>query len=222
MGKGIKDIALLAPNNDYGQRVAAALRRAVIPGNGNVGAVEFYMPDATDVDVEIQRLLKSNKTTFNKIDAIMIAEGGSKLEYIIERLNNFGANRGNVKFLGTGKWDDETLLFNPELNGGLFATTPMRAYQGFQERFMQQYGYRPPRIASLSYDAVSLAIALANMKGGAQFTEANITNPKGYYGSANGLFRCMKDGICERSLSLIQITPKGFEEIEPALRAFRD
>ena len=222
MDKEIKDIALLAPNNDYGQRVSAALRRAVIPGNGHVSAVEFYAPDATDVDIEIQRLLKAGKSTFKKIDAIMIAEGGSKLEYIIERLANYGATSKNVKLLGTGKWDDETLLFNKNLYGGLFASTPMRAYKGFQSRFMQQYGYRPPRIASLGYDAASLAIALANMKGGPQFTAANITAAKGYYGSANGLFRCSLQGVCERALSLIEIAPEGFKEVEPAPRAFRE
>ena len=222
MDKKIKDFALLAPNNDYGQRVSAALRRAVIPGNGNVSAVEFYAPEADDVDLEIQRLLKAGKSTFKKIDAIMIAEGGAKLEYIVDRLANFGANRSNVKLLGTGKWDDETLLFNKNLHGGLFASTPMRAYQGFQSRFTQQYGYRPPRIASLGYDATSLAIALANAPGGPQFTARNITNAKGYYGSANGLFRCSLQGVCNRALSLIEVTPQGFKEIEPAPRAFRE
>lgn len=222
MDKQIKDIALLAPNNDYGQRVSSALRRAVIPGNGHVTAVEFYDPDATDVDVEIQRLLKAGKSTFKKIDAIMIAEGGSKLEYIVDRLSTFGANSKNVKILGTGKWDDETLLFNKNLYGGIFASTPMRAYQGFQSRFTQQYGYRPPRIASLAYDATSLAVALANMKGGPQFTAASITAAKGYYGSANGLFRCSLQGVCERALSLIEVTPQGFKEVEPAPRAFRE
>jgi len=221
MGMKIKDFALLAPNNDYGQRVSAALRRAVVPGNGNVSAVEFYAPEANDVDIEIQRLLKAGKSTFKKIDAIMIAEGGAKLEYIVDRLANFGASRSNVKLLGTGKWDDESLLFNKNVHGGLFASTPMRAYQTFKSRFTQQYGYQPPRIASLGYDATALAIALANAPRGPAFTAANITKAKGYYGAANGLFRCSVQGICDRALSLIEVTSQGFKEIEPAPRAFR-
>ena len=86
----------------------------------------------------------------------------------------------------------------------------------FEDHYSSTYGSKPPRIASLAYDGVSLAIGLAKHGG---FTAAAITASDGFQGQ-NGLFRFREDGLIQRSLSILQMTPSGPEVVEPAPARF--
>ena len=57
----------------------------------------------------------------------------------------------------------------------------------------------PIRLATLSYDAVTLAAALTRMQGSQRFSDAVLTNPAGFAG-ADGVFRFKPDGTNERAL----------------------
>ena len=56
------------------------------------------------------------------------------------------------------------------------------------------------------------AVALAEL--GQRFTAQQITNPEGYQG-VNGLFRFRPNGLIERGLSILEVTPNGPKVIAP-------
>lgn len=214
-------IGALVPANEYGQLVANALREAAIRSNHPLVGIEFYPPGGQDVDLEVQKLLRSGPNGSRpELDALLIAEGGDKLNHIISRLEVFGVSNKNTQLLGTGLWDDAAVLANPKLSGGWFAGAPLVSSSNFDKRYTAQYGQHAPRLASLAYDAVALAVTLSVMTPDKTFPEALLTNPHGYIGPANGIFRLRDNGLIQRGLGVIEITPKGLRELSPAPRAF--
>ncbi len=67
---------------------------------------------------------------------------------------------------------------------------------------------------------MALATTLALGASGPDFSLATLTNPMGYVGPANGIFRLLPDGTNERALSVLRITPRGFKTIDPAPESF--
>ena len=77
----------------------------------------------------------------------------------------------------------------------------------------------PPRIASLAYDAISLAVSLSANPPGQRFTAAQLTRPTGFSG-VDGLFRLLSDGTCERGLAILEVREGGPQVIDPAPSSF--
>ena len=77
----------------------------------------------------------------------------------------------------------------------------------------------PTRIATLSYDAVSLAAALARTQGASRYSDQVLTNNSGFNG-ADGVFRFRGDGQNERGLAVLQIGNGTVSTISPAPRNF--
>jgi branched-chain amino acid transport system substrate-binding protein len=219
--RGKQRIAILAPDNDYGHMVAAASQAEATNKGMKIHGEAFYDNTEGTVDIAIQRILGGRTADAStKPDAIVIAEGGESLNRILATFKNFGVTSQNMAFLGTGLWDDDSMKSRPDLQDAWFASAPLASRKGFDSRFKKSYGYSPLRLASLSYDAVALAATLANNPQGVDFSATAFTNPNGYYGPANGIFRCRVDGICERGLSVLKITPNGFSEQAPSPRSF--
>ena len=82
------------------------------------------------------------------------------------------------------------------MQGGWFAAPDNRGFEAFAERYRARFNTDPIRLATLSYDAVTLAAALARMQGAQGFSEAMLTNPAGFAG-ADGVFRFNPDGTNE-------------------------
>ncbi len=217
--QGKKRIAVLAPDTDYGHMVAEAAQQQASSAGGEIVASEYYPADIKQVDLAIQRVIGGREEQ-TPMDAMLIADGGKQLEHILARLKTYGVNHSQVKFLGTGLWDDDALLAREDVRGAWFASASVIARHGFETRFTNSYGYSPQRIASLSYDAVALAATLANNPAKVDFSAAAIASPNGFSGPANGIFRCKQSGICERGLAVIEIAPDGFKEISPSPRTF--
>lgn len=215
-------IGALLPANAYGQMVADALRRMTILYNKPLVGIEFYQPTAATMDNEIQRLIGGRPVAGGQppLDALLIAEGGERLGLILSRLNTFGITSANVKLLGTGVWDDPEVAQMQGVAGGWFASSPLKSYRGFEQRFSHNYSYAPPRLASLAYDAVALAATLAQSPLGADFSLTALTDPSGYSGPANGIFRLGADGVCTRGLAVLEVGAGDFREISAAPRAF--
>lgn len=214
-------VGALLPANAYGQMLAETLRRTILLYNKSPAVIEFYPPAAPDVDNEIQRLVGGRvRGDAPPVDTLLLAEGGERLGMMLSRLSAFGITHANVQLLGTGVWDDAALAALPGLAGGWFASSPLKSYRGFEQRFRHNYRYAPPRLAGLAYDAVALAATLAQSPAGADFSAAALTDPSGYVGPANGIFRLGADGTCMRGLAVAEIGGGEFREISPAPRAF--
>ncbi|BCW86918.1 Penicillin-binding protein activator LpoA [Alphaproteobacteria bacterium SO-S41] len=123
--------------------------------------------------------------------------------------------------LGTGLWDESGNGSAGGLTGGLFAAPEPSTRQSFSARFEGIYNYRPPRVASLGYDAMSLAATLSDNLPGQRFTQSAITDPNGF-GGVDGIFRFLPNGTIQRGLAIIGVTGGGFTVIKPAPRSFQD
>lgn len=155
-------------------------------------------------------------------DAVIIPEGGDRLRSVALLLPYYDIDPSKIRFIGTGLWDDETIGREPALVGGWFAAVPPTLSKTFTDRYAQVYGARPPRVASIAYDAVALAALLAgetSYRGEARFGASKLTAATGFAG-ANGLFRLNADGLTERGLAVVEVRRDGTRVIDPPSDTF--
>ncbi len=152
-------------------------------------------------------------------DAVLIPEGGIKLRSLAPLLPYFDVDPRQVKFLGTGLWDDPILGREPPLVGGWYAAPQPGGWQNFAKRYQTIYGHAPVRLASLAYDAMSLVAALSANHRTDPFARKNLTTANGFQG-IDGIFRLTKDGLNERGLAVLEVRPKRNRLISPAPKNF--
>jgi len=206
---GHSNFAALVPANAYGGKVEKAFRDSVADQRGKVVDVERFEQKPELVGTPAQAVAASSP------DAILVAQGGPMLKAIAPAL---GATP-SVKLLGTSLWQDSSIQRETLLAGGWFAAPPEGQWRSFAERYSSTYGARPPRIASLAYDAMSLVALLSKGTPYQRYTETAITDSNGFSG-IDGIFRFRYDGAVERGLAVMEVSPDGFRVIDPAPRTF--
>jgi hypothetical protein len=105
------------------------------------------------------------------------------------------------------------------LVGGWYAAPDPKGWANFTANYAKTYGATPPRIASLGYDAVSLAVTLSQNPRGQRFTQPQLTRSSGFSG-VDGLFRLSPDGTSERGLAILEVRENGPRVLEPAPSSF--
>ena len=108
----------------------------------------------------------------------------------------------------------------PDMAGAWYPSAPPGPYDMFEKHFIATYGYKPVRLASLAYDAITLVATLSMPTPGTGITTAMLTNPSGFQGSANGLFRLHANGTSERALAIMEINPAGLKMLDAAPMSF--
>jgi ABC-type branched-subunit amino acid transport system substrate-binding protein len=214
---GIRNIAALMPNSQYGAAVQAALDEATKQYGVRVVASERYTRSAAALARPAQSIAQAVNDPGRGIQALFIPEGGELLGGISAQLMQYGLSPNSVRVLGTGLWDDPASSRVPIAQGGWFAGVLSQSLSQFEQRYQQTYGASPHRLASLAYDATSLAIILA--RNGQGYTAESITNPEGFQG-VNGLFRFRADGRIQRGLSILSVSPGGNTVVAPAPSRF--
>jgi branched-chain amino acid transport system substrate-binding protein len=211
--RGKKSLAALVPENDYGNVALAEFQAATARVGVRVLTIERYAPGGAGAAV--QRVVALG----DQIDALFIPEQAEGMVAVSQALaaNNF--NNQRVQLLGIGVWNDARILKLPALQGAWFAAPENAGFNSFAQRYKARFGAEPTRIATLCYDAVSLAAALARAQGQAGFSESVLTNPSGFNG-ADGVFRFRADGLNERGLSVLQIGSGGAMTLSPAPKSF--
>lgn len=162
-----------------------------------------------------------NRETWGGVSyqAVLLAEGGTLLRSLAPLMPYFDVDPRETKFLGTGLWDDPTLGKEPSLVGGWFAAPTPAKRVAFTGRYKAAFDATPPRISSLSFDAMALVSSLARMPKNSRYSEATLSNPSGFAG-IDGIFRFLPDGSAERGLAVIQVQQEGLEVIDPAPTTF--
>lgn len=218
----LQRIALLAPNDSYGEKVKKTLIESYAKKGGSVAPAELYAPSPANIDAAVTRLGQAYATQpeDKRFQAIFIADGGNQLKNIIISLKKSKIDLTKIKLLGTGLWDDPEVAQMPEMEGAWFCSSPPDSYQVFEKRFVATYGYKPVRLASLAYDAVTLVATISMANPGAAITPESLTVPGGFMSPANGLFRLKADGTSERRLAIMEVSGGKIRVIDPALRNF--
>lgn len=217
-------VALLAPNDPYGQKIHESLTAVYLKKGGLVTPTELYAPSPTNIDAAASRMATTYNNTQEerRFQAIFIADGGNQLKNIISSLKKTNIDLKKVKLLGTGLWDDPSIAGIADLHGAWFSSSPPDVYQDFEKRFMSAYHYKPVRLASLAYDAITLLAKVTMSSSQPTVNTAALLDPRGFLSPANGLFRLRPDGTAERRLSVMEVTPSGFKVIDPAQKIFED
>lgn len=213
LSQGLTRYAILAPDSAYGRTVVEALEETARNAGGQVVAVQYFEPRAQDYSGPVQAIA----ARAGEIDALMLAEGGARLRTMAALLPFHGLD--NVQLLGTGLWDDARIGREPTLIGGLFAAPEPQLRANFERRYRDTFGSAPPRLATLSYDAVSLATVLARSPFGSTYDWNALTDPSGFIG-LDGIFRFLPTGEIERGLAVLEVTAEGPVVRDPAPQSF--
>jgi ABC-type branched-subunit amino acid transport system substrate-binding protein len=153
-----------------------------------------------------------------QIDALFIPEQAAAMPDVAKALAANGLDSRHVQILGTGLWNDSRVLSLPALQGAWFAAPENAGFTGFSQRYRAKFGSDPSRVATLAYDSVSMAAALARTQGARRYSEEVLTSATGFNG-ADGVFRFKLDGGNERGLSVLQVNNGSTIVVSPAPRS---
>src|ERR1700722_16097039 len=209
---GKRSFAALLPDNAYGNVVEAAFKQAVPKRGGRIVAVEKYGADRATPAQRVAQAL-------GQADALLLANDGDTVVAVADALTAAGANLRNVQLLGTGLWDNPRVFASAKLQGGLFAAPDPSGFRSFSNRYRAKYNAEPVRTATLAYDAVALAAALARTQGGQRFSPDVLTNASGFAG-IDGLFRFRADGTNERGLAVMRVGSGGSVPVAGSPKSF--
>jgi branched-chain amino acid transport system substrate-binding protein len=151
-----------------------------------------------------------------QIDALFIPEQADAMPAVAAAL---GSASVKTQLLGTGVWNEPRVLKLPQMQGAWFSAPDNSGFDAFAQRYKAKFNSDPARLATLAYDAVTLAAALAQSGGPNPYNQAALTNISGFNG-ADGVFRFRADGTNERGLAVMEIADDGAKVISPAPRSF--
>jgi ABC-type branched-subunit amino acid transport system substrate-binding protein len=200
--QGRRSLAAMIPETAYGRVAEARLQQAAARQGIRIAALEYY--PAGQPQVAVQRLSRVIGGPAPQADALFIPDNGDGLPAVAQALQMAGFDPMRVKPLGTGVWNEPRVFGLPALQGGWFAAPDNRGFEAFAERYRARFNTDPIRLATLSYDAVTLAAALARMQGAQGFSDGMLTNPAGFAG-ADGVFRFNPDGTNARALTVQEL-----------------
>jgi hypothetical protein len=209
VSNGKKSFGILAPQNDYGN--VAAQRFQEMAGNVNAQVVVTARYSSGQIATAAGQIAAAQG-----IDALFIPEQADAMPAVASAL---GTANIKTQFLGTGVWNDPRVLKLPQMQGAWFSAPDNSGFDAFAQRYKAKFNSDPARLATLAYDAVTLAAALARNGGADSFNQAALTNISGFNG-ADGVFRFKADGTNERGLAVMEVADDGAKVISPAPRSF--
>jgi len=216
---GIRGFAATVPNNVLGSEVEAMLKTSARINGKNVYFTEPYsaltMPDYAKIAESISKKFAKQGELSNNKDALVMPESAEALQRLLISLQQYQITSENVRFIGTASWDSPETLSIAALNYAWYATVPFGEMDNFMNNFQENFGYRPPQLASLSYDAV-LLIAELGKEG---LYSGGITRSDGFFG-ANSAYRFLNSGVSERSYDVMEIREGSVAVIDPAQKFF--
>jgi len=213
--QGQRSFAALIPNTAYGRVAQAAFQTAVARNGGRIVAMETY--DRASAAAQAAKIAAVAGGTSPQVNAVFVPDSGDSLIAVAQALHGAGVDPQKVRMLGTGVWNEARIFSQPGLQGGWFAAPDAAGFNAFAQRYRAKYGSDPTRIATLGYDAVSLAAALVRTQGAQRFSEPVLTNASGFAG-ADGVFRFNPNGTNERGLAVLEIRNGTAVPVSPAPR----
>lgn len=213
-------IAIL-PDNAYGAVVEASFRQSVGRAGGRIVSITRYRvdpargADSQDIQAKVSNIL----TAAQQADVVLIPDGGGAPAFIAELLAAGGIEKSRIQYLGSGQWDNKSILDNNVLSGGWYPSPDQAGFKQFAGRYRAAYGSEPPRNATLAYDATILAAGLVRSAGPQRFSQQVLTSRDGFLG-IDGVFRFKPDGLIERGLAVYEVTGSGSRVVSPAPKSF--
>jgi ABC-type branched-subunit amino acid transport system substrate-binding protein len=216
--QGVRAIAVMGPDNEYGRRVAQALRAEATARGMTVVAEALYTRDVGQAAPAVDRLTAA--IAGRPVQAVLVADSGSVLRAVGAALGRAGLAGPNVRLLGTSAWGGGDLGAEAPLVGGWYVSADPSARGPFEQSFRSAYSEDPSRLSSLAYDAVSLAALLSRDAGAEGLTRREIERQEGFLGS-DGIFRFRRNGTIERGWAVMEVRARsGPVAVQAAPRQF--
>ena len=220
---GKQRFAALIPDTPYGHLVESAFQKSVARHGAQIIALKRFPVDPNGMLAPIEEISKLARTRDEEtkeplepqIDALFIPSGPQIIPTLSPILPYFQIDTTAVKLIGTGSWDYSDIGREKPLRKAWFPGPDPKGWRNFTKRYAETYGKAPPRIASLAYDAVSLAVALSKRPRGSRYTARQLTRNSGFAG-IDGLFRLRANGTSERGLAVLEIQKFGPRVIDRA------
>ncbi len=223
-------VGVLSPKDNYGNSVISAYSSISQKAGIQTSRIAKFSPRGNDLNTVVRKFADydARKSLGNAhgapFDAVLMPMGGTLARQAGSFLDQYDLPSRDVKRLGTGLMDDKSLASDRTLNGAWFAAPDPQPRKKFERKYKNLFFAKPPRLASLSYDATALSIILAHMgqKSGNNnsFSNQSITNPNGFFG-IDGIFRFRRDGIVERGLAVLEYRNGKIAVIDPAPKTFQ-
>lgn len=216
--QGKRRFAALISDDAYGKVVEPAFRAAVQKAGGNIAVLETYPAQANAMIEPSRRVveaIKSAEASGQPIDALFVPGGQDLLPQLGPLIAYSGLDKTKVKLLGTGAWNYPNIGREEAFVGGWYASPDPRGWSDFSERFARTFGQTPPRIATLAYDAVGIAVSLSTEPKETRFSAANLTRASGFNG-VDGPVRLLPNGVPERGLAVLEVQQFGSKVADPA------
>jgi branched-chain amino acid transport system substrate-binding protein len=217
-----KRFAAILPDDAYGKVLESAFKASVARANGTIAMIETYPAGANAMLGPSRRFAEAAKSAAGSnqpIDAVFIPGGPDILPQLGPLLTYAGFDATKIKVLGTGAWEFATIGNTEAFVGGWYPGTDPQGWRSFSGRFVSAFGQPPPRMASVAFDAMSLAISLSSEPVGQRFTAANLMRPAGFSG-VEGSIRLTSAGTAERALAVIEVQKLGTTVLEQPTNGF--
>lgn len=236
--KGIENTAALLPQNAYGLLLFETITNYANEKKIKQLRVEFYEDNIKSQQSAAKKLAKgfdeyeiylkkldTEERQENEIlkevkrpfDNVIIAASGQALTVLASQLQYNNVDPKKVQFLGTSSWEDQGILNEPALEGGVFATTSQLFQKDIKRIYKNTFNKEMPKVAMIAYDILALLISTEKEK--KKIDIKDLTNKQGFLG-LRGLFRLSENGTVERSFDLKTIKNKQFIIHEKAKNFF--
>jgi ABC-type branched-subunit amino acid transport system substrate-binding protein len=167
----------------------------------------------------LKRLEKLDALGDVDFDAVLVAEGGARIRAIAPLLPYYDIDTRRVRVLGAVEWNSPAVRAEPSLLGAWFPSPSPEEREGFDKIYGETYGARPPRLASLAYDATAMAAVLARGGTAEHFTTEALTASNGFTG-IDGIFRLLPSGVAERGFAIMEMNARSARVVSPSPRTF--
>ena len=204
---GSRSFAALLPNNALGSLSEAAFRQAVSRTGGRIASITRYNYGNNEPVTKAQEVGALAQS--GAVDAIFIPDAGDVVPQLIASVKQAAPTAQNIKFIGSGQWDDPRIFRNAALLGAAYPAPDRDGFNKFAQRYNSAFGKPPIRLASLGYDLASLMVVLSKRFPQDRFATTRLTDPNGFNGVVDGTFRLSTNGRVQRSLAVYEVTPSG-------------
>ena len=186
--QGSRRFALIAPDDAFGQRLAAAMRSTASAAGWPAPTIQLSAARGADAAAAAQAVLAGEP------DAVLIGYTGPAARSLAQALAT-GARP--PRLLGTSLWAADSGLGNePALAGALFPGPDPTGRERFDSAYAAAFEGRPPRLAGTAYDAAALA--------GRTAREGRPPVGAAFLG-ADGPVRVMEGGQVQRGLAIFSL-----------------
>lgn len=205
--RGKRRYAALIPANAHGKTLDSALRAAVERQNGEMVRVETYAADQPSLLASAKRLFETmaaQDRVGTPVDALFVPGGYDKLTELGPLLAYSGFDPAKTKLIGTSALDTPVAARDDHMIGAWYAASDPSGWTRFAEKFRKTFGAEPPRLATLAYDATTVALELATSRAPDRFSPGTLTRADGFIG-VDGPVRFLGTGLSSRALAVLEI-----------------